>query len=126
MIRRLSLWATILSAAMLAGCTSSTNNGSAPTLSVGPDPSGMKYLLPQEPAGAQGVLHLRKFGKDGDEVIVEGRIGDQGDPWVEGRAQFVMVDTSFEACHKCEDAFCEVPKEELHAGRVSVKIVDEQ
>jgi hypothetical protein len=122
MMRRAMVSMALLAGTLLAGCTQTSRDNSEP---IGPDPSGQKYLLAQEPVGAKSVIEVRQNGKDGDEVVVVGRIGDKGDPWVEGRAAFVIADTSFEPCTVCEEAYCEADDKEFSRGRVSVKVVDE-
>ena len=52
------------------------------------------YKLAAEPAGAKGVIDVRKDAKDGDEVVVVGRVGGAAKPFTEGRATFLIVDPS--------------------------------
>jgi hypothetical protein len=53
---------------------------------------GKKYLLPSEPAGAKGVIDVRKDAKDGEEVVVVGRVGGSSTPFTPGRTSFLIVD----------------------------------
>src|SRR5262249_43568391 len=91
------------------------------------------YLLTDEPNGAKGVIEARKDAKDGDEVVVLGRIGGNARPWVEGRAAFWIGDDSLKACKDTQDddcptpwGYCCTPKEELVKAMATVKVVDEQ
>jgi hypothetical protein len=89
---------------------------------------GKKYLLSQEPAAARGVIDVRKQAKEGDEVIIVGRVGGAVNPFTPGRATFLIVDPSLkpaEAC-SCPWDYCESPEEELAAARATVKFVDSQ
>jgi hypothetical protein len=113
--------------AVFAGC-SETNSGPN-----GPSADGAKYLLTSEPAGALGVLDARKTTKDGDDVVIVGRIGGREDPWGNGQATFSIVDPSLLACTDREGDNCPTPwdyccvhPEELHAGMATVKIVDDK
>ena len=53
-----------------------------------------KYVLADEPDGAIGVIEARKTAANGDPVIVVGRIGGATNPWIEGRAAFMLLDAS--------------------------------
>ncbi|NIL95714.1 MAG: hypothetical protein GTO53_00715, partial [Planctomycetales bacterium] len=75
----------------------------------GPAPNRSKYVLADEPAGAQGVRQVRQAAKDQDEVIVVGRIGGLANPWVEGRAAFSIVDPALKSCHDMGDDDCPTP-----------------
>src|SRR4051812_30581741 len=86
----------------------------APPADPGPAPVGATaagdgYLLPAEPPGAKGVRAARAEAKDGDDVVVVGRVGGADRPWVEGRAAFWIVDQSFKPCNEREDDACPTP-----------------
>jgi hypothetical protein len=90
-----------------------------------------KYLLTEEPSGAKGVIDARKDARDGDDVVVVGRIGGDVKPWVEGRAAFWIVDGSATSCKEmpgdsCPTPwdYCCVPKEDLVKVMATVKVVD--
>src|ERR1051326_5213748 len=85
---------------MLPGC------GGAPVPAPAVSIDGNKYILAQEPPGAKDVKALRGNAKDGDSIVVVGRIGGQAKPWIEGRAGFWIVDTSFKPCNEREDDNC--------------------
>jgi hypothetical protein len=117
--------AFLLAGALAAGC----NQGGGP----GPAAGGGKYLLAAEPAGAKGVKEVRREAKDGDEVVVVGKIGGNDKPWVEGRAGFWIVDPSLPSCRDSADDncptpwdYCCAPREMLVKSMATVKVVDEQ
>src|SRR5690242_16006620 len=66
--------ALILSALLAVGC--SQTHVAPPTKSAAMTPAadGTKYVLAQEPADAKGVKDLRAAAKDGDDVVLVGRI----------------------------------------------------
>lgn len=112
--------ALLLAATLLAGC------GTHDTQSHQPQAGGEKYLLAEEPAGAKDVLKQRKESKDGDDVVVVGRIGGEKDPWFQGRAGFWIIDRSFSPCPPGENCphpwdYCCVPKEDRLSGICVVK-----
>ena len=107
---------------LLAGCSQE---------SFTPEVNGSKFLLTAEPEGANDVIKVREDAKDGEEVVVVGRIGGSENPWVDGRAAFSIVDGSLKACSdipgdKCPvpwDYCCETPK--LPSSTALVKVVDD-
>jgi len=92
---------------------------------------GSKYILTDEPDGAIGVIEARKSTKDGEPVVVVGRIGGAKNPWIDGRAAFTMLDASMVVVAEgtesnggeiCMDECCAVER----AGSTTlVKVVDE-
>lgn len=93
--------------------------------------AGSQYLLKEEPNGAKDVIAAREGAKDGEEVLVVGRIGGSGNPWIEGRAAFSIVDGSLKACNDIPGDECETPwdycceTDKLPASTALVKVVDE-
>jgi hypothetical protein len=79
---------------MITGCGGSSNASvSGPeTTSLSVDGSG--FLLSEEPDGAIGVITAREEAKDGDPIVIVGRIGGAANPWIEGRAAFMLLDAS--------------------------------
>ena len=121
----------LAAAVVMVGCMP---NQPAPKKNT-PDPKASedakaKYLLASEPAGAKGVKETRQQAKDGDEVVVVGRIGGSVKPFT-GRAAFTIVDLKYKACSDREGDNCETPwdyccesPDELAKGTVLVKLVD--
>lgn len=89
--------ATTIAAAILSlgisGCGSSSGDkpvAQATAVSF----SGAKYTLADEPDGAVGVIAARGSAKDGESIVMVGRVGGAGNPWIDGRAAFMMLDAS--------------------------------
>lgn len=122
MMRLTSSMLVAIMAVVLAGCAQ--EQGPSETAAA----SGQPYLLQAEPAGARGVKAAREEAQDGDEVTVEGRIGGDVKPWVEGVAAFTIVDTSLKPCEDgCEtpwDYCCDL--DVLPQAKAMVKVVDAQ
>jgi hypothetical protein len=121
-------WPALLLGVVLAtGCGRQGPEGRPDSGPAGAD--GAKYLLNKEPAGAKGVLEVRKRAGDGDEVVVVGRIGGGEKPWVEGRAAFWIVDPSLKPCGDDEGCptpwdYCCEEKESLLRATATVKVTD--
>jgi hypothetical protein len=95
---------------------------------------GSRYVLSAEPDGGQDVAAAFKDVKDGDDIVIIGRVGGSFDPWVKNRAAFNIVDCSLRACsdetpdgETCScttpwDYCCETDK--LKGAMAMVKFVD--
>jgi hypothetical protein len=123
MTRHAILGASVLLAGLLAaGCErpGSTAPGDGPGAASG------QYLLAEEPGGAKGVVEVRKAARDGDEVVVVGRIGGSDKPFT-GRASFTIVDPVLEPCEEdgCGDPWCSTDPDELKEATTLVKFVDD-
>ena len=87
-------------------------------------------MLASQPAGAKGVAEVRQSAKDGDEVVVTGRVGGDAEPFIDGAAAFTIVDPALQPCPADEgcptpwDYCCDVDK--TAANKAMVKVVDEQ
>jgi hypothetical protein len=67
------------------------------------------YLLKEEPKNAQDVKTVRHKAKNGEEVIVVGRIGGRANPWIKGAAAFSIVDSSLKSCDQIPGDNCPTP-----------------
>ena len=94
-------------------------------------PRGADYLLSTEPVNPKGVVETREKAQDQEAVVVVGRIGGSQNPWVDGRAAFVIVDLSLQACSDREGDHCLTPwdycceTDRLAQATVLVKVIDE-
>jgi hypothetical protein len=68
-----------------------------------------RFFLEEEPEDAQDVIAVREKAKNGDEVVVVGRIGGRKSPWVKGAAAFSIVDSAITACNEIEGDTCATP-----------------
>jgi len=125
---------------LVSGCSQSTAPApgtaatSAPAASASSTPSvdGTKYLLAKSPEASKDVIAAREAAKDGDEIVIEGRIGGDVDPWVDGRAAFTIVDRTLIPCNERPGDSCTSPwdyccdTDRLPKSKALVKFVDEQ
>src|SRR5205823_847975 len=80
--------------------------------------------------GMPDVGDAKKTARDGDHVIIKGRVGGQKEPLVANRAILTLADLSLPTCdktamNKCEtpwDSCCE-PAEMIAAKSVSVQVL---
>jgi hypothetical protein len=68
-----------------------------------------KFLLEKAPQRAAEVAVTRKDAKDGQEVVVVGRVGGRKSPWVKNAAAFSIVDRSMKACNERPGDTCPTP-----------------
>ena len=110
------------------GSTSANVDGSGVT-PVAFDSS--KYVLAEEPDDAIGVIAARESAKNGEHVVIVGRIGGATNPWIEGRAAFMLMDASMTLVANgtdsgsnqiCMDECC---AQERTACTTLVKVVDQ-
>lgn len=125
MYTRITFLFLVALVAVATGC-GSESSGSA---SSGTAVDGSKYLLAAEPEGALDVKQFLQDAKDGDEVVVVGRVGGEVKPWVEGLAAFNLADLSLVACNDNVEDHCPTPwdyccEPDLAEGRTLVQVVD--
>lgn len=75
------------------GCGSASDASTQSSVSTSPI-DGAKFVLAAEPDGAIGVIEARESAENGDELVLVGRIGGEANPWIEGRAAFMLLDPS--------------------------------
>jgi hypothetical protein len=120
---------------LLTGCNGTQNSAPARKVARGPKPAteptaaGQAFRLHEEPIGAKDVLVVKKDAKDGDEVIVIGRIGGSPKPFT-GRAAFTIVDASLKSCNENAEDDCPTPwdyccvgKDDLTKATALIKLV---
>jgi hypothetical protein len=116
------IYCLTLAVAVAGGCTQSSKPES------GAVASDARYQLADEPEGAMGVVEFCESAQDGDPVVVVGCIGGGINPWVKGRAAFVLVDAaeSVECDGACTDEDCNCRAIELADSIVVIKFLDRQ
>jgi hypothetical protein len=122
-----SLSVAVVGAVLASGCGDSGGTSNQPAVSRNQHSHDTKgFVLTAEPAGAKGVKDVRNEAKDGEEVVIVGRIAGSKEPIVKGRAAFTIVDLSLEPCEDDQPwVMCCTPKEDLLPAMVMVKFVDD-
>ncbi len=129
--------ALVMTAGMaMVGCSdrqdAATQTASNATAASTPATLPASMFLTAAPADPQHVAALVADAKDGQEVVVTGRVGGRRDPFVAGRAVMVVTDVSAVTCHAAGDTgcstpwdYCCVPREQLKGKVASVQVVNE-
>lgn len=87
----------------------SQSSQTAPESNAGTSTVDAKYIMTEEPDGAEDVIAVRESAKDGDEILITGRIGGEMKPIVDGLVAFKIVDHSLNACSDIEGDNCATP-----------------
>jgi hypothetical protein len=77
----------------LVGCGGATEARDAAS-AVPTNVDGAQFLLSEEPEGAVGVVAALESVEDGMPLVLVGRVGGAANPWVDGRAAFMVLDPS--------------------------------
>jgi hypothetical protein len=88
-------------------------------------------VVTEAPAGAQDVTAVKKTAKDGDAVVIRGKIGGGPEPMAKNRALMTILDPSIatcdtmpgDACTTPWDACCEA-SDKIAANSATVQVVD--
>ena len=114
------------------GCGQPSAQATATNTSATASIDAAKYILPQEPEGAVGIIEAREEAKDQQEILMVGCIGGQKNPWIEGRAAFTLIDATMRVVADgqqssgdeiCLEGCCASTLAECTA---LIKVVDEQ
>jgi hypothetical protein len=78
------------------------------------------------PGNAVEVIEARRSARDGEPIVVKGRIGGLTAPFAEQYAIFILSDLSFAACADGCGNLCSVPRDQVIAGLATVQVADEK
>ena len=118
-------------AVAVAGCgedEASSTSSAPPAASSAQLPADL--VVADAPADAQDVTAVKKTAKDGDAIVIRGKIGGGEEPMAKNRAMMTILDPSVQTCDKvpgdsCKtpwDACCE-PSEKIAANSATVQVV---
>src|SRR5688500_13591492 len=80
------------------------------SIAAEPDSDSDKaFLIKEETKEPKAVVKVRKEAKNGEEIVVVGRIGGRVNPWVKGAAAFSIVDEAVRSCDQIEGDNCPTP-----------------
>ena len=116
---------------LMVGCGKPSVPPATTTKTPAPKIDGTKFVLAEEPVDAKTVLEVREEAKDGDAVVIVGRIGGDRDPWVTDRASFLIVDQTLIPCNERKGDSCKTPwdyccdSDVLAKSKATIKFVDD-
>lgn len=97
-----------------------------------PPSAALSEILATHPSGQAEAIHIaRTTASPGDEITLTGRIMGNAEPFVEGRAVFILGDPALlTPCNEIPDDPCETPwdvccepPDEKRAGTATIQIV---
>lgn len=122
------LW--VVPAIFLAACKENASNPSAAPAAE--TSAALSAVLENPPTGEAKPIHIvRTSAKPGDEVTLSGRIMGNAQPFVEGRAAFILgdpevltacSDTPGDNCETPWDACCDSP-EDKKKGIATIQVI---
>ncbi len=122
----------LASSLFLLGCKGKTQSTTTAALATPTSPQ-LSKVLATAPTGPAAAIHtLRVSAKPGDEVTLAGRIMGNLNPFVDGRAIFILGDPSIltpcdevpgDSCTTPWDTCCDLPEDKKRAT-ASIQVVD--
>ncbi len=127
----------LFAAVLVAGAAFSAGCGQSSTASVA-DPAVVaaqraKFLLAEEPAGAQGILEFAEAAHAAGETVLVGQVGGVPNPWTAGKAAFIIADPvtlmqleeeGHDGCTGDDCPFCKKKKDQTASGLAMVRFED--
>lgn len=121
---------TLTAALLLTACEKPGSSPSAAAPSANTPAAAPGWVLTSMPDGAVPVGQLKADAKEGDRVVLRGRIGGRSDPMTSGSAVFLVMDPAIPSCadepgDNCPTPwdYCCEPKESLAANNATVMVV---
>ena len=110
----------------LAGCGKDDSTAQNTT-----EPASPTWVLTSAPDGALSISEAKTSAKEGDHIILRGRIGGRNEPLTEGSPVFTMMDLAISHCGENPDDNCSTPwdyccetPETITTNSATVQIVD--
>ena len=95
---------------LLAGCgTDSTSPASDTKTEATPNASKSSWILASAPVGAISVTQAKAQAKEGDEIVIRGRIGGRHSPMQADSTVFTIVDLELKYCGQESEDNCPFP-----------------
>ncbi|MBK1830827.1 hypothetical protein JIN77_08830 [Verrucomicrobiaceae bacterium R5-34] len=125
---------TALSAFALSSCGEKKTADNTENPPAATDSSLQSMVLTSAPSGAKQVSEIRQSAKEGDQVVVSGKIIGGATPFVAGRAMMILGDpTKLTSCDLHEGDQCTTPwdvccddPDVIKQSIVTVQVLDEE
>ncbi len=118
----------VVSTALLASCGKDESTTTAKT-----DTTQSTWLLAQAPADAMSVTEIKADAKEGDTVVIRGRIGGRAEPMSADSPVFTIIDLALPYCgqHHPENCprpwdYCCEPSDTITANAATIQIVGDE
>jgi hypothetical protein len=114
------------------GCDRPADKAAAPAAkeAQSADVLPANLFLSSPPEGARGVGEVKADPTAKDAVVIHGRIGGRKEPFLEGSAMFLLVDSKIKTCFELHGKgcptpwdYCCEPKDALLANTATVQVV---
>ena len=109
MNRSLLITATTGILIAFAGCKEASTEHASATATPEQQTSPNTWLLTSAPDGAVSISEARANSKEGDTVVIRGRIGGRHSPISDGSPVFTIVDLAIPYCGQHSDDGCSTP-----------------
>ncbi len=93
----------------ISGCKQATSEQSSQTTTPAQQADQNAWLLTNAPEGAVSITQARANGKEGDTVVIRGRIGGRHSPISADSPIFTIVDLGLDYCGQHDDDGCPTP-----------------
>ncbi len=93
----------------IVGCDQSSSKQPGDVGLVDPIDPPNAWLLTSEPSGAVSITEAKESAKEGDQVVIRGRIGGRHSPMSEESSVFTIMDMELAYCGQHEDDGCPTP-----------------
>ncbi len=112
-----TLGALLASTLILCGCSKeepasppiSTTNDVEPSTDPAPDTDSVSWILTSAPENMLSVTQAKAQAKEGDEIVIRGRIGGRHTPIQSDSTVFTIVDVQLEYCGQTTEDRCRAP-----------------
>lgn len=96
---------------MLSGCSESSSSpqAQAPSTESTTEITPYAWVLTSAPAGDVSITEAKANAKEGDQIVIRGRIGGRHAPISADSPVFTIVDLALEYCGQTNDDKCPAP-----------------
>lgn len=96
---------------LLSGCSESSSSpqAQAPTSEGTAQPAAYAWVLTSAPEGDVSITEAKANAKEGDQIVIRGRIGGRHAPISADSPVFTIVDLGLEYCGQTTDDQCGTP-----------------
>jgi hypothetical protein len=111
MLKAITIALTASSLISFSGCSDSGSSSQSQTSSSEntDQPTSHAWVLSSMPSGDVSVTDAKTMAKEGDQIVIRGRIGGRRSPISTDSPVFTLVDLGLEYCGQSDDDKCGTP-----------------